>query len=151
MLKLEHILIILGCFLTGIYTQDQNCRLIDFNKIDSISLMIEPCSSGNQFTVKSFQNEPVTPYRENSENYLSNDQSGITCFSTIESFTLDENTEFYSAVYLRSIVVDDSSFVEIQVIDDDGNVSIITRGVVTRGWNELYGTFDRYLENVKVD
>lgn len=152
LIRVVHILIILGYFLTGIYTQDNlNCRLIDFNNIESM-LEIEACSTGLEFTIKSYAAEPVDPFRIDSENFLSNRQSGYTCFSTIESFTLDENTEIYSAIYLRSIIVDDNSFVEIQVFDlDESSVIPVMSVGVTNKWDEYNYKLDGPVENAKVN
>lgn len=152
LIQVVHILIILGYFLTGIYTQDNLiCRLIDFNNIDSM-LEIEECSSGMEFTIKSYADEPLVPFRIDSENFLSNRQSGFTCFSTIEPLTLDANTEIYFAIYLRSILSDDASFVEIQMFDlDESIVVLLMSAVVTNGWTEYNIKLVGPVENAKVN
>lgn len=150
-IKVELFLTTFGYFFSGIYMQDNiMCSQIDFNKVDSI-LKFEPCLTGNEFTTKSYSEELLDPFRPDSENYLSNISPGWSCFSTIESFSLDEDTEFYSAIYLQSGVVDDASFIDIQVFDmESGSALPVINTKVSRGWNEFYSKFDGPVENAKV-
>lgn len=175
MVKVKHILITFGYFLTGINTQDNlKCRQIDFNNSESI-LEFEPC--GSEFIMKTFLDEPIDSCGIDSVNYLSNDQWGWSCFSSIQSFTLDENTEFFSAITLESIDIgnydeilyndwincqkssllpniDDGSFVEIQVYDDaEGIATPVITAVKSRTNNEcnkFYGRLENPAENAKV-
>lgn len=150
MIKINYLLITFGCFLSGIYTQDNlSCRQIDFNRTDSI-LDFETCVLGNEFTIKSYSDELLDPYRNDSANYLTG-LSGWSCFSTIKSFTLDQYSEFHLALYLQSAFADDQSFLQIQVIDVGvGSIFRILNEGVTNKWNEYDIKFDRPVENAKV-
>lgn len=155
MIKVKHILITFGYILTGINTQDNlQCRQIDFNNSESV-LEFEPCFVGNEFIMKTYLDEPIDSCRIDSVNYLSNGQSELeewSCFSSINSFTLDENTEFFTAISLQSIDVDDASFVEIQVFDMEGTViPVINAGVTLNNvCKEFYGKLEESVENAKV-
>lgn len=156
MIKVKHMLFMFGYCLTGIYTQQDNlkCRQIDFNKTESIS-MFEPCEFGKEFIIKSDFDEPFDSCRPDSINYLSSndDNDEWSCFATIESFTLDENTEFFLAVYLRSFDLDDKSTIEVLVYDTDAAATILlikAGTTVAHTCNEFYEKFDRTVENAKV-
>lgn len=153
LIRVVHILIILGYFLTGIHTQvNLNSSLIDFNNVDSM-LEIEACSKGIEFIIKSYEDESLEPYRIDSKNYLTNDLAKPTCFLTKDTFTLDENTEFLVAIYLGSVsTVIDWSFVEIRVLDVDNSIVIpVMQEGVKNEWNAYYYKLESRVENAKVN
>lgn len=143
----------LGCLLSGINTQiNPSCRLIDFNNTDSV-LEFEQCLISPEFILQSYLDEPLIPFRDNLVNYLTNIGPGWSCFSTTQKFRLGENTEFDTAIYLQSPVIDDSSFLEIAVFNvDDGSVIPIISAVVNplHIWNEFHTIFNSRVDNAQV-
>ncbi|XP_037031505.1 uncharacterized protein LOC119071011 [Bradysia coprophila] len=129
------------------------CRKIDFNKTNSISA-IEKCIGFNDFVIKSFEyNSSVIPYSHNSVYYLSTDKEGWSCFSTTELFTLEEDTEFSSAIYLQSNVIEDMSEVEIEVVDlDSGTAISVVNASTTRDfeWKLYRMKLGKQITNAKI-
>lgn len=155
MMRVQYIFVAIACLSIGIFANDNlKCRIIDFNKINSI-YAIESCPGLNEFTIKSFDgNESsVRPYRDDSVHYLSNILEGWSCFSTTDYFTLKEDTEFYAAIYLQSMVVDDMSEVQIEIFDLDREITVPFVNVTAIRdfeWHSYNMKIGRTIANAKV-
>lgn len=153
-MKVLYIFMTIGCLLIETFAYDNlQCRKIDFNNINSI-YAIEKCSGFNEFTIKSFdENSAVLPYSYDSVYYLSNIDEGWSCFVTTDYFTLEEDVEIYTAIYLQSMVVEDMSEVEIDIIDlDRGSIISVVNATATRDseWNSYGMKFGRRIANAMV-
>lgn len=119
-----------------------SCVQFDFNDQDSI-LQFESCHSEySTFTIQSYTNSSIQPYRSDSQYYLGN-SGRWSCIRTKNAFHVDENTEIYFAAYLKSVVVDDNSFVNLRVVDMlPKNLGGVT---VSSTWQEihLYANFSQ--------
>lgn len=152
-LKVKITFTIFAYCLTEIYTQDSpSCFEVDFNEPESI-IEFEQCSSGNLFALKSYEDVIFDPYRPNVEYHLSNINAGISCFTTTQTFYIDEYTEFYSFIYLNSNNALADDFVDIQVFDTvGGQVYYIAGVIVSNIWNEFHESFGfDAIESAKVD
>lgn len=143
----------IGSILSGITAQDNiNCHRMDFNKVESI-LEFEQCSSDNpQFIIKSYSDAPLTSYGDGYENYLTNIEPEWSCFSTIGTFNLDENSELYTAIYLQSVIAGDESIVELQIFDGQSAFPVI-HAIASNlfKWSEYTYSPQRSIENAKVN
>lgn len=153
-LKVEFVFAISMYYISRILAQSPSCRLIDFNKTDSV-FEFDACFVGNLFDVKSYEDTPsLIPFRSDSVHYLSNDVEGLSCFTSWQTFHLDEFTEFDMIIYLNSPILFDSSYVEIQVYDtDEGEVTFLGRLEVSPDWiefNKNFGEFGLIIENAQV-
>ncbi|XP_037031475.1 uncharacterized protein LOC119070989 isoform X2 [Bradysia coprophila] len=123
-MKLRCTFVMIGFLLIGISADDNfGCRKIDFNKINSIN-MFDQCSSASDFAITSYEDNPTVPNYLDALYYLSNTQVGWSCISTIDHFTLEADTEFSTSIFLQSLIIDDMSHVEIEVIDLDDQSSV---------------------------
>lgn len=137
-------------YITGINTVNRSCRLIDFNYRDSV-FEFDECNDVNLFTYKSYGEGSLSPFRNDSVNYLSNDVAGFSCFASTQLFYLDEFTEFDLIIYLNSDVVSDTSYVEIQVYDtDEGGVFLLGRLELNSEWIVFNNHSAPSIENAQV-
>lgn len=150
-LKIEFIFTILACYSAGIYAEDNlSCHQVDFNKTESYN-EFEACLEHSPLVLKSYEDAPFPPYRDDAKYYLSNDQVGNSCFTTIEMFDLDEYTEFYLAIYFNSGVIDDSSYFEVQLYIDSTITLVKSIPIsLSNEWIEIHEYFDGTAENAKV-
>lgn len=154
-MKFLNILLTIGCIFIGISAGDNfPCRKVDFNKLNSLSVF-EQCSAVSEFIIKSYEDNPSVPlYYDDAVNFLSNAQAGWSCFSSVEQFTLEAETEFSIAIFFDSPVIDDPSHVEIEVIDlDDGDSVfpvISAETTLASEWTTYTYRFRRNIANAKV-
>lgn len=100
--------------------------------------------------MKSYANSTIPPYRQSSTFHLSSQTEGMSCIQLAESFTLNENSEINSAIYLHSLWP--GSWVEVYVFDKNTGDRQVVLSVESNGnyWRFLTGRINRKFENAQV-
>ncbi|XP_053691360.1 uncharacterized protein DDB_G0271670-like [Sabethes cyaneus] len=154
---LERWLLVTGViisFSACILTEDVSCSRIDFDQ--ATLTYLSRCSYTQEFTVKQYSATTVfTPYRDYAEYYLSEEWQGLTCGETVQSFSVNEQTEL-RMVY--NLVFDFGASLEVRVldldrIDSEGNPMVVIRWKTeqaTRGWGLFREKMDKTVKRAKI-
>ncbi|KAJ6637806.1 hypothetical protein Bhyg_10537 [Pseudolycoriella hygida] len=124
--------------------------LLDFNKITDVPSEFNTCPYFKLFTIKSYTDTPLEPFRSDSQTYLSISEYNMwTCLSTKTRFTLNENAKLKLAINLISASNDSVVYVNIGDLDSAYEALVLETGP-TNGWKELSNTFEKPLLNAKL-
>ncbi|XP_058451947.1 uncharacterized protein LOC131430761 [Malaya genurostris] len=140
---------------TYVYSaEDASCLRIDF---DTATLTyLSRCLNYQEFIKKPYSNSlNFVPFRENAQYYLSNLWQGVTCGETVQSFSMNGQTEL-RMVY--NLLFDTEASLEVRIvdldrIDSDNNPTVVIRWKTeqsTRGWGLFREMMDKQVKRAKV-
>lgn len=150
-LNLLLIVLILQNQLLLIYAKNRSCQKVDFNRptfvIDEFGKC--PGESLNILKMNSYADSTIEPFRPTSEFYLSATDRGLSCLQSTSVFTLDENSEIRTAIFLTYIEF--GPWIEVQIFDrDGGQVDVVASLEESKGWVAFYGKVNRSIEDAQV-
>lgn len=127
-------------------TNDASCSRVDF---DSATLStLSRCSFIQEFVVKSYAPSfKFRPHRPNAEHYLSTQWEGLSCGETVQTFSLNSQSEL-RMVY--SLMLNTGATLEVRVLDLDKLDNNLNPIVVIR-WKTEHGTSNWGLFRERMD
>lgn len=134
--------------------EDLSCSRIDFDQ--ATVTYLSRCSFYQEFVSKPYtESVNFNPFRKDTKYYLSNKWEGLTCGETVESFSLNEETEL-RMVY--NLIFDYGATLEVRVIDldrldGDNRPTVVIRWKTeqaTTGWGLFREKMDKTVKRAKV-
>ncbi|XP_058817197.1 uncharacterized protein LOC131680505 [Topomyia yanbarensis] len=138
----------------GYTAEDVSCSRIDFDQ--ATLTYLSRCSYLQEFIVKPYSNSHIfVPFRDNAQHYLTNLWQGLTCGETVQSFSMNDQTEL-RMVY--NLVFDTEASLEVRIvdldrIDSDNKPTVVIRWKTeqaTRGWGLFRERMDKIVKRAKV-
>lgn len=127
------------------------CLEIDFNKTTSLINSFQECVGKYLpgMIIKSYLDTTVTPYRETSLFYLSNQWEGMSCLETTSAFSLIESSFIESVIFLNGVWP--GAWIEISIIDIDTGEQVLVRKLLPENnWIRLNEEIKRSFSNAQV-
>lgn len=136
-------------------TDEVTCSRIDFDQ--ATVTYLARCSFYQEFESKPYaESAHFQPFRKDAKYYLTNQWEGLTCGETVESFSLNEETELRM---IYNLILDSGATLEVRVVDLDRLDSENKPTVVIRwkteqatlGWGLFREKMDKTVKRAKVN
>lgn len=144
------IVFIIQSQLNLVYAQNM-CQKVDFNRDTSELNEFQQCVGESSIVLKinSYAATTIVPFRPTSAFHLSATDIGLSCLQSTRIFTLDNNSEIRTAIFLSWDIV--GAWAEIVILDENGeHVDVVARLEESNGWTSFYGQLNRSIENAQV-
>lgn len=130
--------------------QNRRCRKVDFNRPTSVVDEFDECAGASVLKINSYAATTIEPFRPTSDFHLSATDQGVSCLQSTSIFTLDDNSEIRTAIFLRWETV--GAWVQVQIFDLDGEViDVVAQSEESNRWMAFYGKVNRSIENAQVN
>ncbi|XP_062698698.1 uncharacterized protein LOC109411670 [Aedes albopictus] len=135
-------------------TDEVTCSRIDFDQ--ATVTYLARCSFYQEFESKPYaESAHFQPFRKDAKYYLTNQWEGLTCGETVESFSLNEETELRM---IYNLILDSGATLEVRVVDLDRLDSENKPTVVIRwkteqatlGWGLFREKMDKTVKRAKI-
>lgn len=133
------------------YAQNARCQKVDFNRPTSVVNEFSVCvgESLSVLKINSYAATTIEPFRPTSEFHLSATDEGLSCLESTSIFTLDNNSEIRTAIFLSWIVA--GAWVEVHIFDrDTGQDDLLVNLEESNKWLAFNGKVNRSIENAQV-
>ncbi|XP_055601624.1 uncharacterized protein LOC129750644 isoform X3 [Uranotaenia lowii] len=147
--------LIFGILVTGsALTEESSCSRVDFDQ--ATLTFLARCSFLQEFITKRYADSNVfNPYRPEAEFYLSNRWQGLTCGETVNSFSMNGQTELrmvYHLVFQTGATLE-IRVVDLDMLDADLKPTVVIRWKTeqaTSGWGMFREKMDKVVNRAKV-
>ncbi|XP_062557317.1 mucin-5AC-like [Armigeres subalbatus] len=135
-------------------TEGVSCSRIDFDQ--ATLTYLSRCTFYQEFVSKPYRESlNFQHFREDANYYLSNQWEGLTCGETVDSFSLNQDTEF-RMVY--NLIFESGATLEVRILDLDrldseSNPTVVIRWKTeqaTSGWGLFREKMDKTVKRAKI-
>lgn len=128
-----------------------SCLEVDFNNSTSLVATFKECREQYlpKLIIKSYLDTSITPYRDTSLYYLSNEWEGLSCLETSSIFSLNDSSFIESAIFLNG--VSPGAWIDISVVDaNTGEREVLKKVEMANNWIQLSEEIKGTYNNVQV-